>query len=738
MAATDLERLVVQLSADIRKYENALSRAQGQTNRRARAIQSRFDQMNKSISAGLGGISATATRAFAAIGGAAGAKTLLDTATSIDNALKVAGLSGAELERVYEGLFAAATKNAAPIETLVQLYGRLSLVQNELGISQQQIVGFASNIALALRVGGTSAQEASGALLQLSQALGGGVVRAEEFNSILEGAPTILQAAASGIKEAEGSVAKLRKIMLDGNLSSKALFDGFQAGAPILEQKVAGAVLTIDQRLSNLRTALVNAAREFNQSAKAGETFGNEVDRISSFLNAIDWDGVIGEIQKIAEQFRGATSAVSGFLSEFGRFSALEGVGRKFVDLLPGEGASKSYFGGALTITSTAAVTDRINQAFESEIQKAGELTSEAIRNSVLGTGPGGKGGRVQQNLPALGPVPGARPQQVKPISLKDYPVDDDGGGKSKSKRKGGNDYERETEQIRQRTAALQAETAAQAQINPLVDDYGFAIEKARATQELLNAAQEAGVKITPQLKAQIEQLATGYANAVVASEQLAEKQDEIRRRAEDAMGAAKDVTRGVIDGFLEGASAADVLRDSLKRIGDALITDVLDNIFKINDASGGGGFLGSLFGSVFGGFKGVNYFPPAPGKMYSDGGYTGPGGKYQPAGIVHKGEYVFDAEATRRIGVDNLRRLQGYAQGGLVGAPRMPALQSRAAATTVSLTYAPQIDNRGASVEAVARLEQSMARDRATFEARVVNAVSDANARGVRMNGSR
>lgn len=53
----------------------------------------------------------------------------------------------------------------------------------------------------------------------------------------------------------------------------------------------------------------------------------------------------------------------------------------------------------------------------------------------------------------------------------------------------------------------------------------------------------------------------------------------------------------------------------------------------------------------------------------YDVGGYTGHGGKYEPAGIVHRGEFVFTKESTSRIGVSNLYRLmRGYASGGLVG----------------------------------------------------------------------
>ena len=57
---------------------------------------------------------------------------------------------------------------------------------------------------------------------------------------------------------------------------------------------------------------------------------------------------------------------------------------------------------------------------------------------------------------------------------------------------------------------------------------------------------------------------------------------------------------------------------------------------------------------------------------MFAQGGYTGDGAKYDPAGIVHRGEFVFDADAVRRLGgpmvLESIRRGQpGYADGGLV-----------------------------------------------------------------------
>jgi lambda family phage tail tape measure protein len=88
----------------------------------------------------------------------------------------------------------------------------------------------------------------------------------------------------------------------------------------------------------------------------------------------------------------------------------------------------------------------------------------------------------------------------------------------------------------------------------------------------------------------------------------------------------------------------------------------------------GGGGMFGSggmLFG---GGIDAPNQFAAAFPTPFAAGGYTGSGGKYDPAGIVHRGEYVFDQNSVRRIGLENLSRLhRGYADGGHVGGSQAP-----------------------------------------------------------------
>lgn len=101
---------------------------------------------------------------------------------------------------------------------------------------------------------------------------------------------------------------------------------------------------------------------------------------------------------------------------------------------------------------------------------------------------------------------------------------------------------------------------------------------------------------------------------------------------------------------------ASSIIGMIVKMIAQMVIFNTLSGLMG---GSGGGSF--SFANMLGGGGKAA--------KGYSDGGYTGDGGKYEPKGIVHGGEFVFTKEATKRIGTRNLYKLmRGYANGGIVG----------------------------------------------------------------------
>jgi hypothetical protein len=118
----------------------------------------------------------------------------------------------------------------------------------------------------------------------------------------------------------------------------------------------------------------------------------------------------------------------------------------------------------------------------------------------------------------------------------------------------------------------------------------------------------------------------------IIALNEAIYQEEEARRKTEEQMQYYRDLTRAGLDDLFsaieEGKSfweaMGDVAVNSLKRIADTMLDDVLDSIFQVNKAAsggGGGGFLSSLLGGLFGG-GGKSFFPSAPGVgLFANGG---------------------------------------------------------------------------------------------------------------------
>lgn len=137
----------------------------------------------------------------------------------------------------------------------------------------------------------------------------------------------------------------------------------------------------------------------------------------------------------------------------------------------------------------------------------------------------------------------------------------------------------------------------------------------------------------------------------------------EFQERATDVYGNVSQISQSAFQGMSDSlsdfvltgkANFADFTRSFLEMTTKMLMQMAMLNAMKA-----------AFGGTVVGNFLGL--------KGHSEGGYTGDGGKYQPMGIVHGGEFVFTKEATQRLGIANLYRLmdygqKGYASGGYVG----------------------------------------------------------------------
>lgn len=590
MATTDVERLVVSLEASITKYERAMNKALGQTNTTTRKIESRFTRMNRNIEAATSGAAAGFLKAFVGVQALRGAQNLIDASVRIGNSLKVAGLEGDELTRVYDRLFASAQKNVAPLETLVTLYGRASLVQKELGVSQEELLGFTDKVALALRVSGQSAEASKGALLQLGQALSTGTVRAEEYNSLQEGAVPILRAVAAGLKEAGGSVGALTNLVKSGQVSSQAFFRAFEAGSYILDEKVAGAELTVSQAFTRLQNVLIDTAGKFNENTSASRILAKELEGLGTGIQdlAVFLNNIAGPLQTFVANLQSPIDKVHELANGIAQITGLDLLG----------------------INAAAAINDRgFGPAFEAKSSMAGRIVDQTFK--LIGETPQDEALAkilTGQQAPAAAEVPvtatdAAAPSTTpKTISLKDYPITSTAGGKGGGRRSPSEKFSDTLAEKQRELDNLKEETALRAQLNPLIDDGGEAEARLRMQQELLNAAAKAGIDLSPDQRKAIDDLVAGYGQATAEAARLAEAQDDARQQMEDWFSFGRDAAQGFISDLREGKTAAEALGNAFAKLGDQLLNMGLNALFGTGSGANPFGFIGKLFGFRDGG----------------------------------------------------------------------------------------------------------------------------------------
>lgn len=129
-----------------------------------------------------------------------------DTVKQIDGRLKIFEGSADKAGSAFKGIFAIAQESGAGLENVADLYGRFARNAGELGLSQERVLGLARTITQAMATAGGASASAEAAIIQFGQALGAGVLRGEELNSVLEQAPALAEAIAKGMGRTTGEL----------------------------------------------------------------------------------------------------------------------------------------------------------------------------------------------------------------------------------------------------------------------------------------------------------------------------------------------------------------------------------------------------------------------------------------------------------------------------------------------------------------------------------------------------
>lgn len=608
--ATDLERLVVSLEANIKKYERELNRSRGVTENALRdversvsasasRIESRMAQVGASIRAGIAGALAGISLRNVA--------ELADSFTKVQNSLKVTGLQGDRLTSTYNQLFDLAQKQGAPLETLAGLYSRTAQSQKELNATSGDLITFTNAVATALRAGGVGAVQADQALTQLGQALGSGKVQWEELESIVDSAPTILQAAAAGIKEADGSVGKLNALVKDGKVSSEALFRAIIAGLPAVQALSDRTQETSSQGFARLNNALIDFVGKLDEATGASKSATLSVTNFAEGVRTLS-----GYIPGAVDLLKGLAEQAQRTATSFGNLPIFKTLAEKFAD--PKAVAELEASMNDVSALGQAAAKARAQAAKTGGVEGIDKLRDAFKARAASESKPAGKSG------------PGNMFDQVaeidrkalagKQISLDQFPVPGDkkdkkgkaGGGASKEKL---NDYQKEIEAIEKRTRGFDNEREA-------VGKSAIEVAKAEASFRLLEAAKKANVPVTDELRAKVDTLSLAYANAKVQLDQAEERQQKFEAASRQTGAVLSDAFS---DAIVNGEKLNVVVDRLIKSLASRGISSIFDSLFSKGGAGtnllsglfSGGGISLNPTGRAGGG-------PVYPGRAYTVG----------------------------------------------------------------------------------------------------------------------
>ena len=190
---------------------------------------------------------------FALVSFAKGMAETADKMQVLDNQVRQTTAGEAEFAAVKGRLLQVANQTRADLSATTELYVKSSRALKDYGYSQEEVLKFTEATNNAMTIGGVAAEQQSAALLQLSQALGSGVLQGDEFKSIAEAAPILLDTIAEYMGK---SRAEIKKLGSEGKLTADVIFQAISGG----RNRHAGAVF---RRSDDCRRRVVRCGSGF-------------------------------------------------------------------------------------------------------------------------------------------------------------------------------------------------------------------------------------------------------------------------------------------------------------------------------------------------------------------------------------------------------------------------------------------------------------------------------------------
>lgn len=659
----------------------------------AREIGGLEKQLNSLQSVAAGALS------FAGIGlGAAEIIQLADSYGQMTGKLKIATQYSGDFADTMDALRNSARASRSDLGATVNLYTQLSPALKGIGLSANESIGIITTIGKAIAVSGASSQAAEAALMQLGQGFASGALRGEELNSIMEQTPALAQAIADGLGVSRGA---LRDMGAEGKLTAEVVATALQKVAEQVNGDFAKMPVTVGQAFTKLRNEFM--------------VFVGAVDGASGGTSALA-DAISG----VADEFATAGPAVTAFSTALTTMAnGLDGIYRLLKVLGTGlagyaaaaEMALKGNFAGAKQtwadlgkdidavlqkpIIGQAKAVDATSDSARKRQQLEQQLADETKKLEQLKAFEAGKAldniaAKEKANIDARIADQKRLVDAVRSAWQESLKEAEKYADSAKEKLTKATDF-RDAGKSAAFSASLSGMSepdqlvAKQQRMSDLQSQAGFDSARARSAalagdiKKYDSAASAAEKRLKEAL--QLAQDLKDVSSIESISGELAKNQESgaklDTKKSEEAKAKAADQAKTLstlqaeLDALLTKARSLEVQADVTK--AESAIKGLKAQLEELKDKT-----VTVTVNSV--NADGSKAAPVADGttdkKGFAVGGWTGPGGKYQPAGIVHGNEFVIRSEAVRQAGAmaflsrfnaEGMKALRGYSEGGLV-----------------------------------------------------------------------
>ncbi|EPB6465811.1 phage tail tape measure protein [Cronobacter dublinensis] len=407
-----LRELIIKISANSQSFQSEIARASRmgadyyktmeQGGRRAAAATRETQRSLGELNAQLASVRSSAAGMAGAFTGAFATGQLIhyaDTWNQLNGRLRLASSSAQDFTTAQQSLMSISQRTGTSFEANANLYSRIAQSLRDAGYASADVANVTETVATSLKLSGASTEEASSVITQLSQALGSGVLRGEEFNAIMESGGRLAKFLADGLNTTIGG---LRNMANNGELTTDKIVPLLTNVAQLRKEfdTLPASISGSAQKVENAFMAWVGGA---NQAVGASSTLSGvldglaeNIDSVANVAGALVGLGVARYFGNMTSSVTTATaSLIANTAAEVGLAEAqLRGTqvsvatARQAVYRAQQARAAAAGIGAQIAAERQLAVAQsQLNTAVSARSSAAGRLTETASVMSRLGDG---------------------------------------------------------------------------------------------------------------------------------------------------------------------------------------------------------------------------------------------------------------------------------------------------------------------------------------------------------------